>query len=420
MAYGLHRTSTTELLTCWGGLFVVFFYHLHAQKIQPVFKLLIAAAVVFRLLFLFSVPSLSDDYFRFIWDGELLANGINPFLFTPTEVLNNNELDLPRLDAEMYAGLNSPDYYSVYPPVMQLVFWLSAKLSTSTLGAIIIMRSTIILCEVGTIYILTLLLDRIKLPKANVFLYALNPLVIIELTGNLHFEAVMIFFLVLSLFLLTSRKFLFSALSFSLSVCSKLVPLVLLPIMLRYLGLKKFTVYASVVLLAIVLFFMPFVNNELINNISESIGLYFQTFEFNASIYYLIREIGYWIKGYNIISIAGKLLPITFLLFYGIYLLRTKLNDIHTTVRSSVWILTAYYLTALIVHPWYISLLVVLSVSSNLRFALVWSAMIGITYITYSTTPYKENLYAVTIEYIVVLSAIVYDVRQRSQSSIVQ
>lgn len=414
IGYGLERTETVALLSSWAILFAIYFYIANNVKDNSAVKFFLGGAIAFRLLFLFSIPALSDDYFRFIWDGELSANHLNPFLYTPSEVLRDSSIIIPRLDGEMYTGLNSPNYYSVYPPVMQFVFWLCAKLSTSTLQAIVIMRIVIILCELGTLYLLIKLLDKFKQPLYSVLLYAFNPLVIVELTGNLHFEAVMIFFLILALYCLTSNKILISATALGLSICSKLVPLVLLPVLLRHLGVKKFVVYSLIVGVVSITLFIPFVSNDLVANISESIGLYFQTFEFNASLYYLIREVGYWVKGYNIISASGKALPIVFIIFYGVYLMRQKSSELHEVFNYSVWVLAVYYVLALIVHPWYLSLLVVLATFTNLKFPIVWSAMIGITYITYQTTPYKENLYGVAIEYIVVLIAVIYDLKRRS------
>jgi hypothetical protein len=50
---------------------------------------LIGAALLFRLLLLFAVPALSDDFYRFLWDGRLSLEGINPFLYTPRQLIQS-------------------------------------------------------------------------------------------------------------------------------------------------------------------------------------------------------------------------------------------------------------------------------------------------------------------------------------------
>ncbi|MBK7036195.1 MAG: hypothetical protein IPH42_07580 [Bacteroidetes bacterium] len=76
--------------------------------------------------------------------------------------------------------------------------------------------------EAGTILLLPKLLVQLKMPVKYQLIYTLNPLIILELTGNMHFEAIMVFFLVLSIYYLVKQKDIFSAIAFGFAIGSKL------------------------------------------------------------------------------------------------------------------------------------------------------------------------------------------------------
>jgi hypothetical protein len=186
------------------------------------FKHLLIAGIVFRILLLFSVPNLSDDIYRFIWDGRLAANGINPFSHLPAEVMQMQPMT--GITKELFGQLNSPNYYTIYPPVMQGIFWLAGKLfPVNVIGAIILMKCIIVMIELGTIFLLITLLKKLLLPKHLSLLYVLNPLVVIELTGNVHFEGVMIFFVLLAFLLILQNKWQGSAVCLGLGNCHQTV-----------------------------------------------------------------------------------------------------------------------------------------------------------------------------------------------------
>ena len=65
-------------------------------------------ALFLRLAFFPLLPDLTDDPFRYIWDGWLQLEGINPYRFVPSD---------PALEtvqsADLYEKLNSQEYYSI-------------------------------------------------------------------------------------------------------------------------------------------------------------------------------------------------------------------------------------------------------------------------------------------------------------------
>ena len=78
------------------------------------------------MILLFAFPNLSDDIYRFVWDGNLIGLNINPYGSMPSELVGQNN---PGLSMDLYAQMNSPDYYTIYPPVTQLIFYISTWFS---------------------------------------------------------------------------------------------------------------------------------------------------------------------------------------------------------------------------------------------------------------------------------------------------
>ncbi|HET8753355.1 MAG TPA: mannosyltransferase, partial [Salinimicrobium sp.] len=232
--YDLVRTDFIKLLSLFAALFFISWKLFQIEKFN--WKMLFWAGIIFRLIFLFSIPNLSQDFYRFIWDGKLLLNGVNPYLFSPNELISGGNIAFPEqnLLLEGMGGLSAGNH-SNYPPLQQLLFAFGAFFTgKGIMGALITFRLLIISAEIGIFYFGRKLLRTLNLPENNIFWYFLNPLVIIELSGNLHFEAVMLFFLLWSLFLLNKGKWFWSAVLFSCAVSIKLVPLLFLPLLWQF------------------------------------------------------------------------------------------------------------------------------------------------------------------------------------------
>ncbi|MHB8085369.1 MAG: glycosyltransferase 87 family protein, partial [Dehalococcoidia bacterium] len=306
----------------------------------------------------------------------------------------------PGNDPGLYGHLNSQTYFTVYPPVCQFIFGLSAKIwGGNLLANIISLRVLVLAAEFGTLTVLVRTAKLLGFPPSSVLLYAFNPLVIMELTGNLHPEAFMIFFLLLSVYLLIRERQICSALSFALAVGSKLIPLIFLPLLIKRLGLRKSIVYFAVVGAAVLLLFAPFLSVQSISNFLSGLSLYFNVFEFNAGLYYVARWVGYLIKGYDTIAVTGAVLAFISLIAIIAIACREKRADWKTVFTGMLFCLTAYLLCATIVHPWYLTPLVAFSVFTRYRYAVVWSGLIVLSYSAYQAIPYSENLWLVALEY---------------------
>ncbi len=416
-----YRVLREETLRVWILFLIPFlpFIWLKVSQVQLSFRSIIVLALLMRLVLLLAVPSLSDDYLRFVWDGRLIALGFSPYAYTPADFM----AAYPALVAHfspLYEGLNSPHYYSVYPPVAQGVFYLGAALfPDSLLGHLAVMRLCVIAAEMLSIFWLARLLHAFKMPAQNLVWYALNPIVALELTGNLHLEAFFVLGIVGALYgLFVWQNTYFSALLFALGAGAKLLPLMLLPLLWPFLRTQRLFTYAATVVVALVLTFLPFWGEETLRGLSVSLQLYFQSFEFNASLYYLVRWVGYQLYGYNIIGTAGKYLPLIPLAVVAALSVRPQKSLVlghgafSFLTKHMLWVLTVYFFAATIVHPWYIVPLVAVSVLTPYRFPVVWLGLALLSYATYQTPLYLENMWLVGLEYVVVYAWAAYELWQ--------
>lgn len=446
-AYFLERTEFNTLILLWFALFGCFYLLIKNNQIS--FSNLVGISIIFRLIFLFATPNLSQDFYRFIWDGRMLLEGLNPYLSLP-ETFIQEGLN-PISDAsELYSGMGelNGSHYTNYPPLNQLCFLIAALFSgKSIFGSIIVLRLIIILADIGILYFGKKLLEKLNLPIKNIFWYILNPFIIIEMTGNLHFEPVMLFFFIFGMYKLHQQKWIWAAILIGCSVSVKLIPLLFLPLLFQWFVCRKKLLQTSQVLetcevsanktdtikwlsfkfqhkklfqlfsfyfitiLTVIALFLPFLSAELIANYSKSVGLWFGKFEFNASFYYIFREIGYLFRGYNEIAIIGKITPILTILFLIMLTFFRKNTTLKQLFTAMLFGLCFYYFTSTTVHPWYLATPIILSVFTKYKFPIVWSLVIILSYQAYANEPWQENLWFVALEYLMLFSYLFYEIR---------
>lgn len=373
-------------------------------------KLILIAAVIIRGIAVFAFPNLSDDLFRFLWDANLVLEGSNPYAYLPTEVVSET-------NQAVFEKLNSQQYFSPYPPLSQAVYSIAAFLSSSELASFsFIVKMFTFLSELGSLAIIYKLLQRLQLPIKRIALYALNPLIIIELVGNLHFEAFMILFVLLSIYLLDKDKIIGSALSLFMAIAAKLLPLMFIPFYIKKVAWKKTITFLSILSVCLLVIFSPIWMVILEGNFLNSLDLYFRKFEFNASIYYVLRYFGYLFSGWNMIATIGPLLGITALCSICYLWYRyTELQGVSAFIHMLLFSFTIYLALATTVHPWYLSLPIALSVFTSFRYTIFWSGLIFMTYYNYSVEPYHENLWIVALEYLVVFSILVFELQREGK-----
>ena len=94
--------------------------------------------------------------------------------------------------------------------------------------------------------------------------------------------------------------------------------------------------------------------------------------------------------------------------------IRDRNNSIKQLITILLFGLTFYYFTTTTVHPWYLGSLIILCVFTKYRFPIIWSFIIILSYQTYANIPWEENLWFVAIEYIVLYSYLIFELKKKN------
>jgi alpha-1,6-mannosyltransferase len=182
-------------------------------------------AALLRLTVLFASPYLSDDIYRYVWDGRVQAAGINPYRFVPAD---------PALqglrDGAVYQHINRRDYaHTIYPPLAQGIFLGITRVSESVTW----MKTCMVGFEVVAIWVIIRLLILLGLPGERVLIYAWHPLAVWEFAGSGHVDAAAIALMAVALWA-RQRKFpALTGIALAGATLVKLFPALLFPALYR-------------------------------------------------------------------------------------------------------------------------------------------------------------------------------------------
>jgi hypothetical protein len=405
---GISRTDTLNLISVYSGLFLAYIL---VSNYEFNLKRILLMGLILRVFMFVQAPILSDDYYRFYWDGALSNQLQSVYRSTPKEIIENGKE--PGLE-KVYDRLNSKFYYSIYPVINQSIFEFAYYVSDGIMsGFVTTMRVLQLMVESLIVLFLYYLLLQFNLSINKLSYYIFNPLVIIEFIGNLHLESWMILSLLGFLYFLSNKRLLYASLMLVLGVCAKLLPLMFLPITLRYLGWRKGLLYSSIVILLSVLLIGLYLPSYEVINFMKSIDLYFRSFEFNASIFFVVRWLGFQLKGYDIIQSAGPILSIlSLLLILALSYYKVK-NEEHLvkTVKRIALMLLVYLLMASIVHPWYVIALLPLCILIEYKFGIVWTYLAFLSYTAYQVEGVIEKNWIIALEYLLLIIIVLLDLK---------
>jgi alpha-1,6-mannosyltransferase len=372
------------------------------QARRRTFPLILGLAILFRATLLFATPpTLSDDVYRYIWDGRLTNAGVNPYAYAVESPL------LDRFDSPQRALVNNSWMASPYLPAAQALFaavyWFAAD---SPLA----FQVAAVLFDLLTGWLVTDLLRRLGLPPLRALIYLWNPLVIVEFAHGAHVDALMICLLVTTLWALVAARKFPSVVALVAATLTKGLPALLLPVMTRRWGWRRTIVYAGLVFVACLPFalgagwgLMGPLDGE---GLFGALRIYAAHWNYNGGLYHWLEV---WLSGYRTPGPvppevvgwgpirAAKLIVAHALglVLIAVWRMSQRCDDDLALLRLAMVPLAAYLLLATTVHPWYVTLIIPLlpflppkkgETTRSGRFLFPWlyfSAAVSLSYLTY-------------------------------------
>lgn len=385
------RAEPVLYVAFYSGCFALFFLifvsgrsYLNGLSARKLAFTVVAVAALLRLGALLAPTSLSDDVHRYAWDGSVLVAGENPYRETPRDHFQQGDRS-----AAQFELLNSPDYYSIYPPIAQGVFAAGVVGSELTgIPADRFLRGLLALIDLATIVLIMVALGDLRRSGSAVVLYAWNPLVIWEVAGGGHTEALMLLFLVAAVLATLRKRPVWLGLAIGAAGLSKLTVLAVAPIMGWYLwrarSLAAAMSAAAIACCTIALGYSFFWFPGLVENTRASLSLYYGHFIFNAPIFDMSR----WILGYRegVTPDVSHIVVPSFqvVLLIALALAMWRVGRHRDRVAAGIY---AVFVCALlftpVFHPWYLLPALVMAVLSGAWSALALSGLICLSYLAY-------------------------------------
>lgn len=342
--------------------------------------LIVAFAILFRLVLLPQTPFLSNDIYRYLWDAEVLQRGINPYLYPPeaSELASMHDL-------EIYQQMSHKHVRTVYPPLLQSLFWLGAKLAAVlALHPIHVLKSIWIMIDLALIGVLAKILVAYEIDLRWTLLYAWHPLAVIEIASSGHTDGVGAFCLLAALLLLKRERHLASAIFLACGFLVKFVTVLLVPFVFLF-SLKKeswqFNWRFAVAFFAVLaLAYAPFISAG--ENLYSGLSVYSAKWRFNDALFALIytpleKFLPDWLVIKLMIPPSWEMLPETLVtrridlalllakgtlaVVFGMIYFRmlyqtmrqTSVERMNQWPRLALGLLAAFFLISPTFQPWY-------------------------------------------------------------------
>jgi alpha-1,6-mannosyltransferase len=338
----------------------------NSLKYNKLWLLIAAAGVVFRLTVWPLPPSLSDDLFRYRWEGKLQEHGGNPYQVRP------NDPQWAHLRDETWDRVGSKDFKAGYGPLIELIqrwmYCATTAVTPDPYRQAFWFKFPFALFDLGVILALRALLRARGLPETRVLIYAWSPLPVMEFWASGHNDSAAVFFVVLALLAAAKERWTWAFGALTLAAAAKIWPLLLFPIFAGWNGrrpLRWYQWWVSVPILAV--FCLPYWSDvgENLRFMSGFLG----GWRNNDSLYGLLL----WLTGD-----VYRAKYAAFAVLAGVVLFVTCRHL--PLEKASLAAIAAMLMVSANCHPWYLTWILPLLAFYPVSALLLWTAVMPLAY----------------------------------------
>jgi alpha-1,6-mannosyltransferase len=330
----------------------------HRRKLLT---LVLLTGVAMRLIMIPSMPALEDDFYRYLWDGAVTANGHNPYALAPGSARTGAAPPAIRqLAAEgalVLDRINHPKIKTIYPPVAQAVFALSYWIEPWS------MRAWRLMCfagECASVLLLLLLLGAVGRSPLWVSLYWLNPLVVKELMNAGHMEAIVLPFLLGAIALVAFKRPVAASACLGLAIGAKLWPVMLVPLVLRPLLANPWRLLTALLVLAamaVVWILPPYLG---VLGPDSGFVAYASRWQANGAQFQGLQQLANGLFGAvgwpaQLSGLTVRLICAAIVASTALLLARTPAHDAFDLIRRAFIVVLLLFLLSPAQFPWYAS-----------------------------------------------------------------
>jgi alpha-1,6-mannosyltransferase len=288
-------------------------------------------------------PTLSDDMYRYVWDGRIQWQGISPYAYPPSAT----ELAKFR-DRQIWPSINRKDAVTVYPPAAEALYALLWRIWPDNVRGF---QFAMGLGGLAAGWLVVRLLLALNCNPAWVLIYLWSPLLIFETAHSAHVDGLVLPFLVGAWLARLRERDTLVGILLGIATALKVYPAVLLPALWRPRHPQGRYRMPLAFLATVVVCYLPYMAASG-TGVIGFLPKYFQE-QFNIAPF--VRLLLFTINKIGADPKTGLLLlTLAVLLVIGLWMVRYPAKDGETAIRRSVWLMGALALLSQDLFPWYL------------------------------------------------------------------